>query len=290
MNRLHTRWNVGAAAAVSLLLIGAPLACGGGDQEQAGQEAVDRELDMALADRQAEPELRDEPQGEAAAETETAPPARERTPPPPPPPPPPPARTVAPPPPPPPAAPPAPPPAPARVSVSAAAGTTFRVELLDELSTKANRVGDVFDVRLIDPLTSERIVVAPVGSLIQGRITALQKGGDGRPAVLKVEFEEIRVDGEYYPIAATVVAAETETRARQGTGKKAAKIGGGAAAGAILGKVLGGGAKGAVIGAAVGAAAGTAITLSADGQDAVLAEGSEMTLRLDEPVTVEVSR
>lgn len=258
-------------------------ACGGDEVDPAAeqQEAVDREMDMALEDREAEPELRDEAREDEAAE----PPARQAPPPAP--------SPQAAPPPPPAAAPvetePAAVPAPERRSFTAATGTTFRVELTEELNTRTNRVGDRFTVRILDPLTDGRYVVAPAETIIRGRVTALQKsGGGGQPAVIKVDFEDVMVAGEYYPIQATVIEANPDTRSRTSGGEKAAKIGGGAVAGAILGRVVGGDAKGAVIGAAVGAAAGTAITLITEDRDAVLPAGSVMTLELDAPLTVTV--
>lgn len=264
-------------------------ACGGDEVDPAAeqQEAVDREMDMALEDREAEPELRDEAREDEAAETPPPPQAAPRPRPPPPPP----AeeptvsepsqRTAT------------PPntyePEPPTRSFTAATGTTFRVELTEELNTRTNRVGDRFTVRILDPLTDGRYVVAPAETIIRGRVTALQKsGGGGQPAVIKVDFEDVMVAGEYYPIQATVIEANPDTRSRTSGGEKAAKIGGGAVAGAILGRVVGGDAKGAVIGAAVGAAAGTAITLITEDRDAVLPAGSVMTLELDAPLTVTV--
>lgn len=275
MRRFQIR-SVSAAAALGLALALGTAACGGEDDEPAAeqQEAMDREMDMALEDREAEPELRDEPREEA--------PARQAAPPPPAP------QRAAPP-----AAPepvPEPPPAePEPSTFTAPAGTTFRVELTEELSTRTNRVGDRFTVRILDPLTDGRFVVAPAETIIRGQITALQKsGGAGEPAVIKVDFEDVLVAGTYFPIDATVIEANPTTQSRTGTGEKAAKIGGGAVAGAILGRVVGGNAKGAVIGAAVGAAAGTAITLITEDKDAVLPAGSTLTLELDAPLTVTI--
>lgn len=290
MNRFQFR-SSGAVTALFLLLALGPAACGGGDAEPAAdeQEAVDREMDMALEDRDAEPELQDVPQAEPPARQapprpqaappaqtprpQAAPPAREEAVPEPP------------------AEEPAADPGPAPRTISAPAGTTFRVELTEELSTRTNRVGDSFTVRLIDPITDGRVVVAPTETTVRGKVTALQKsGGSGEPAVIKVAFQDIFVEGEWFPIGATVTEASPKTEGRSGTGEKAAKIGGGAVAGAVLGRVVGGNAKGAVIGAAVGAAAGTAITLATEDKDAVLPEGSEMTLELDRPLQVTIYR
>lgn len=281
MRRIHA--SSGGAIAVFLLLAAlGPVACGGDEVEPVAEEqlAADREMDMALEDPEAEPELRDEPRTKPPAPRPQAAPARRAAPPPPPSA----GQPVA-------EAEPQPIPQPLswpqRKRLSAPAGTSFRVELTEELSTRTNRVGDQFLVRLLDPITDGWVVVAPAETIIRGEITALQKsGGGGEPAVIKVTFEDVFVGGEYFPLRASVTEANPKMKSRSGTGEKAAKIGGGAVAGAILGRVVGGNAKGAVIGAAVGAAAGTAITLVTEDKDAVLPQGSQMTLRLDEELVV----
>lgn len=284
MKRSHSRWKTAVAAVVLPLLIVISLACGGTDQGDAAQDALDRELDVALQNRDAEPEFMDEPLVE---EPEPPPP---EPPPPPPPPRPRPQPQPTPPPPPPPAPAPAPPPPPAPVTATAATGTSFRVVLLNELSTNRTQVGQRFDVRVVNPIIDGRTVVVPAGTVIQGRVTKAQSSGGGQPATIEVAFEQLRVGSQFYPISATVIQANPETVSKQGTGEKAAKVGGGAVAGGLLGKILGGGTKSAVIGAIAGAAAGGALVVAGDGQDAVLREGSEMTLRLDQPLTVTILR
>jgi len=79
---------------------------------------------------------------------------------------------------------------------------------------------------------------------------------------------------------------------REGTspaGESAAKIGGAAAGGAILGAILGG-SRGAAIGGAIGAAGGTAATMAGDRNPALLAQGSTVTVRILQPVTVTIEK
>ena len=181
------------------------------------------------------------------------------------------------------------PPVPPTVTLTAQAGAEFEAVLLEELSTRTNQPGDRFRLRVKTPLIDGTRVVVQQNSYIEGEVTALQRsGGQGQEAVIKVDFHEVTMMGGSWPISATVVEAEPETRGRYNTGDKAARIGAGAVAGAILGRVIGGDTKGTVIGAAVGAAAGTAITLVTEDVDAVLPEGSVLRLRLDRPLTVQV--
>jgi hypothetical protein len=173
---------------------------------------------------------------------------------------------------------------------SVAGGATFEVTLNQELSTRHNRVGDLFSATLLDPLTDGRRVLVPAGALIVGEVTAVEEsGGHGHTAIINLEIHEVSFEGDTYPLDASILEASPETRSRSSTGSKAAKIGGAAVAGAILGRVIGGDALGTIIGTAVGGAAGTAIVLGTDDVDAVLPRGSRMLLQLDAPLQIQVA-
>lgn len=172
-------------------------------------------------------------------------------------------------------------------TLTVAEGTSVTVTLLDSLSTEHNEAGDAFTVVTAQPLQAGGRLAVPAGTEIRGTVTAVQHSeGAGRPAVLKVDFEELRMGGQAYPIQASVVDANAETRGRTSTAEGAAQVGATTAAGAILGRIIGGGERGTLVGAAVGAAAGTAIVLGTQDTDAVLAEGSAMTIRLDQPLEI----
>jgi hypothetical protein len=278
-------------ATMGLVLGVAVVGCGGEAQPDE-QTAVDREMDLAIQEGAAEPELRDVPQEDPTAEPAT--PDRQPS-----------ARTPE-------ERPPAPveqqleanapassdqPEAAAQpaqeaglpmITVTAPAGETFRVQLRQEISTRDNQPGDIFIAETLDPLIGGRHVVMPASMPIRGEVTAVQKsGGPGEPAIIKINFLEIVHEGQAHPVTVTVVEADPKSRGRYSTVDKAARIGGGAGAGAIIGAIIGKG-KGAVIGAAIGAAAGTAITVATEDVDAVLEAGAILRLRLDEPLVVTV--
>lgn len=182
---------------------------------------------------------------------------------------------------------PAPDPGPQYREMTVPTGTAMRVTLDQELSTKTSEQGDLFTTTVASDVMVGGNVAIPAGSVIRGRVTAVQKSGQpGQAAVLKVAFDEVTVDGETYPVQLTVAQANPTSESRSSTGEKAGKIGIGAAAGAILGQVIGKDTKSTLIGAAIGAAAGTAIVLGSADSDAVLAEGSPMTVTVDAPITV----
>jgi hypothetical protein len=263
---------------VSLLAI-VPAACGG-DSEDA-QAALDREMDLAMSDDSAAAELADVPDGESDAERA---PDAAATPDPEP------ARTPRPKPSPQPdreEATPQPAPRPGYELVGVAAGTRLVVTLNQDLSTRTNQVGDVWSGTVQQPITDGRRVIIPAGARVIGEVTAVQHSkGSGQAAILKLSVDEISVDGQTYAMAGSIVEANPTTKGRTSTGEKVATIGGGAALGGIIGRVIGGGAAGTVIGAAVGAAAGTAITMGTEDVDAVLAQGSEMTVQVEEDFEV----
>lgn len=241
-------------------------ACGGDEQSD-----LDREMDLALAEDSlaelADTAAADAPEREAERPTERTP--QRQTP-----------RQQQP--------QPTADPGPQMHEMTVAGGTTIRTTLDQELSTRTSQQGDLFTTTVAsDVMSADGHVAIPAGSVIRGRVTAVQKSGQpGQAAVLKVAFDEVTVDGNTYPVQLTVAQAEPTVEGRSTTGEKAGKIGIGAAAGAILGQVIGKDTESTLIGAAIGAAAGTAIVLGSADADAVLAEGSPMTVTVDQPITV----
>ena len=130
-------------------------------------------------------------------------------------------------------------------------------------------------------------VAIPAGSQAHGEVVLVERGGKMRErARLGVRFTSIVLaDGTRVPIATEPIYREGEGPARE----SAAKIGGGAIGGAILGGILGG-AKGAAIGGSIGAGAGSAAVLAGGRNPATLSPGSPVTVRLEEPATVLVTR
>lgn len=175
-------------------------------------------------------------------------------------------------------------------SVVVPPGTEIQLELGTALSTEDNQTGDRFDATVLTPVMRDGNTAIPAGATVRGRVTAVQPPSDERPAVLKLDFDQIEAFGETYPLDATLTRAEIETGSDSSTGEDVAKVGVGTAAGAVLGRVIGGDATGTLVGAAVGAAAGTAIVLSNKDEVATMEEGSVMTIRLDDSLRIDLHR
>lgn len=257
-----TRWLAGMAV---LALVMVPVACGGGEGD--AQADIDREMDLALAqsdsaaladlEKQEDERPVDRP-ANSQNRTQAAAPAPART------------------------------PAPKLADLTVAQGTRFQVTLDQELSTRHSAVGDLFTTTTVTPLVDGDRVVVPAGTKIRGEVTQAQaSGGAGKPAILTVKFDNFTLEGKTYPISLTIAEATVETVGRDDTGDKVLKIGGGAAAGAIVGQLIGKNTGATLAGAAVGAAAGTGLQMATEDVDAVIREGSQITVVTDASVTVQ---
>jgi hypothetical protein len=177
-------------------------------------------------------------------------------------------------------------PPPAR-SITLTAGTLLPVRLIETVSSDRNHPGDTFTATLDAPLVVDGFVIAEKGSRAEGRIVESQQAGRVKGlASIALELTRINTsDGQHVEIA-------TDSFTKMGQESKredAAKIGGGAALGAIIGAIAGGG-KGAAIGAGVGGAAGTGAVVGTRGKAAVLPSETKISFRLSNAVTITEKR
>ena len=155
------------------------------------------------------------------------------------------------------------------------------------VSSELARVEDRVDARVTRDVRVDGRVAIPAGSIAQGSVVEVERGGKVRDrAKLGIRFHSVVLaDGTRLNIRTDSVVREGSPPAKE----SAAKIGGAAAGGAILGAILGGG-KGAVIGGTIGAAGGTAATMAGNRNPAVLPAGSTVSVRVQQPVTVTVEK
>jgi type IV secretory pathway VirB10-like protein len=171
---------------------------------------------------------------------------------------------------------PAPTPVPTPTPRIVASGTALPIVLRQALSTKTAKAEDPVLAELAEDVSVDGEVLLPSGSEVRGHVVSAQRSGrvQGR-ARLVVAFDEIRVDGRSYKIAATGF----DVTAGSSKGKDAKIAGGAAAAGAVIGAIADGG-SGAVKGGLIGGAAGGAAVLATRGVEVELASGSRYTLKL----------
>lgn len=155
------------------------------------------------------------------------------------------------------------------------------------LSSDRARVEDLVEARVVRDVRVNGAVAIAAGTRALGTVVVVERGGRLRDrARLGIRFQSLLfADGSTTPIT-------TETIFRLGdppSNGSAAKIGGGAVAGAILGAIIGG-SKGAAIGATAGAGGGAAAVMSSGRAAAVFPHGAEVTARILSPITVTVER
>jgi len=174
------------------------------------------------------------------------------------------------------------PPAPPRV-FTIRSGAQISIFTAKELSTKTVKDGDLFTASLARPIVDRDWVIAKKGATVQGVVVNSDPGGrvKGR-ASMTVKLRSLQLaDGRTVDLSTS-----SYTKEAKGTKKKdAMKIGIGAGIGAAIGAIAGGG-KGAAIGAGAGGGAGTGLVLATRGDPAVIPSESQLTFRLQGPITV----
>jgi hypothetical protein len=155
------------------------------------------------------------------------------------------------------------------------------------ISSETARVEDRVEARVTRDVRVGDTVAIPAGSLVQGSVMEVERGGKVKErARLGIRFHTVVLaNGTRLNIKTDSVVREGASPAKE----SAAKIGGAAIGGAILGAILGGG-KGAVIGGATGAAGGTAATMASERNPAVLNAGTTVSVRTQQPVSVTVEK
>jgi hypothetical protein len=166
---------------------------------------------------------------------------------------------------------------PAPLQVTLRQGTSIAVRLDQALSSDHLSAGDTFQASLAEPLIADGYVIAERGARVSGRVVDSQRAGRlSGSAGLGLSLSSIQTtDGQK-------IAVSTEPWTKSGDSSRnedIAKIGGGAALGAIIGAIAGGG-KGAAIGAGVGGAAGTGAAATTRGKPVTIASETVIRFRL----------
>jgi hypothetical protein len=169
-------------------------------------------------------------------------------------------------------------------TLTAPAGTALTLELLTPLTTETAQVETPVRARLKQGVSVDGFAVLPAGSELTGVVTEAEGAGrvKGR-AHLVFAFTEAAVAGASEKLRTAPLTFD----AKATHGKDAAKIGIGAAAGAVIGGLAGGG-SGAAKGAAIGGGAGTGLVLATKGDEVKLEAGSELTTTLAEAFEVKI--
>lgn len=178
------------------------------------------------------------------------------------------------------------------VTFTVPAGTHLDLTINDELSSRKNKPGDTFTAKAFtDVRDASGMIVFPEGATVNGNIVAVKPAPNRRtPGTLTIALSTVEVNGKTFPIRATVDSVSREHRKQPISGNDAAKVGVGAAAGAVVGQVLSKNTKGTVIGAVVGGIAGAGVAAETKDLDIVIPDGSHILVTVTEPMKVAIDR
>ena len=151
-------------------------------------------------------------------------------------------------------------------------GTHVTVRTGSTLSSGTARAGETISCSVAHDVVVHGHTLAKRGDPGKCRVTAAKSSGRlHAPGILRVRLTE--VNGQH------VTTTSHSFRGKSHKKSNITKIGGGAAAGALIGGLAGGG-KGALIGTAAGGAAGTGLAVATGKEEAVIPAETAMTFTI----------
>jgi len=147
------------------------------------------------------------------------------------------------------------------------AGTRITVRTDSQINSASAHVGQSFHANLVKDLVIHGKTVAKAGAPAKVKVTYAKSSGRLHdPGQVTIRLTSIQLaQGKTLPVSTSGFRAEGKSH----TKSNVTKIGGGAAAGALIGGLAGGG-KGALIGTAAGAGAGTGVAAATGKEEAVI--------------------
>lgn len=172
------------------------------------------------------------------------------------------------------------------------AGTILSIQTESEINSTNSAVNDTFTTILIEPIIVNGITILPSKTVIEGKVTKVEKSGRrGTAGILELTFDKIKfLDGSSRELKGELV--DVSGKAQQLKGKSAtfgniAIVGGGIGAGTAIGIAAGGNNK-SVIGGLLGAGIGISSVFLRKGDEAVLKANSKIKIRIKETVSLPV--
>jgi hypothetical protein len=152
-------------------------------------------------------------------------------------------------------------------------GTRVTVRMGQEISSGSATAGEKFDATLTRDLVVNGRTIARAGAPVRGKVTYAKSSGRlHAPGELTLRLTSVEVNGKMVPVSTSAYHAKGKSH----TKSNVTKVGGGAAAGALIGALAGGG-KGAAIGTVVGAGAGTGVAAATGKEEAVVPSETAIT-------------
>ena len=157
------------------------------------------------------------------------------------------------------------------------AGTRITIRTDSQINSGSAHVGQSFHANLVKDLVVGHKTIAKAGAPVKGKVTYAKSSGRlHAPGQLTIRLTSLQLsDGKTLAVSTSGFSAKGKSH----TKSNVTKIGGGAAAGALIGGLAGGG-KGALIGTAAGAGAGTGVAAATGKEEAVIHAESAITFTL----------
>jgi hypothetical protein len=154
-------------------------------------------------------------------------------------------------------------------------GTRLMVRMSETLDSRKHSTGHRFKGQLEGALIVQGQEIAPRGTFVYGHIiSGRQSGRVAGSSELSVEFTDIMIDDQLFPIVTTGLQAQTENTAGQ-TARRTAR-------GAALGGLIDGSS-----GARTGAAVGAGISIVTTGNTINIPAGTLVEATLRQPLTLQ---
>lgn len=168
-----------------------------------------------------------------------------------------------------------------------AAGTVIHAALVDSIHSRHDVSGKVVTAKVVENVRGpDGLTLVPAGAPVHLTVTQVKPGRGDRKGVLEIRADSITIGSASRTIEASLRPVPHELRGRGVTAEDAAKVGVGAAGGAVAGRVIGGDAKGAVIGGVVGAAGGAVVASETAAKDVVVRPRTPFVLVLSAPLSL----
>ena len=162
------------------------------------------------------------------------------------------------------------------------AGTKITVRIGSQINSGTAKIGHKFDANLTHDLVVNGKTLAKSGAPARGTVTYVKSSGRLHdPGEVSLRLTSVEINGKMVPIATSAFRAKGKSH----TKSNVTKIGGGAAAGALIGGLAGDG-KGALIGTAAGAGAGTGVAAATGKEEAVIHAETAFTVSTTKTATI----
>ncbi len=176
-------------------------------------------------------------------------------------------------------------------------GTAFQVISNTNITTRRNRVGEIFTATLNHPISVDGNIIVPAGSEVVGQITYIEDAGRiGKNAKMEVKFTSIKPPyASRIPIMGKILTQDNTGILKGGTLKnqlvkgvktEAIATAGGTIIGTGIGALAGSAGTGAAIGATSGGILGLGWIVWRKGKEVKLPIGTKMVVMLEQPFDV----